>query len=61
MRKPPRFPSYEPQSGNNRFAWIIETAAQLRAEQAIERARDREIQSAAHRRWLALLKRESSD
>ena len=37
MRKPKKFPEYDPASGINRFEWIIRQAAVLHGKQADER------------------------
>ncbi len=37
MRKPKKFPEYDPASGINRFEWIIKQAAVLHEQQAKER------------------------
>ena len=37
MRKPKKFPEYDPASGINRFGWIIKQAAALHEQQAKER------------------------
>ena len=61
MRKVSRFPSYDRRTDGNPFEWIIRSAGQIRATEAIERARDHEVQRELHRKWLAKMKRESAD
>ena len=37
MKKPPKFPVYDPAKDGNRFEWIIKQAAVLHEQQAKER------------------------
>lgn len=37
MKKPPKFPVYDPAKDGNRFEWIIKQAAVLHGQQAKER------------------------
>jgi hypothetical protein len=60
MRKPPRFPSYDRRTDGNPFEWILRAAGEIRATEAIERAKDREVQRELHQKWLAKMRRDSA-